>query len=170
MKPHVKYGLMLGGTLASIPLIMYALGIEKDETFQRIFSVLLVILVSLIIYMGIREKRQLGNGFLSFGSGFSAGMGITLIGSAIASVMKYIYYIFIDPGMITYIKLKQEEELYKRGFADADVEKMAKQMEFTSTPEMLVGFEFLGILILGLVVSLICAGILKKEDPSEIIS
>ncbi len=170
MKPHVKYGLLLGGMLASIPLIMYALGIEKDETFQRIFSVLLVVLVSAIIYVGIRDKRQIGNGFLSFGSGFSAGLGITLIGSAIASVMKYIYYKVIDPGMLTYIKLKQEEELFKRGFSDADVEKMSRQMDFTSTPEMLVGFEFLGILILGLVVSLICAGILKKEDPSEIIS
>ncbi|MDQ3050904.1 MAG: DUF4199 domain-containing protein [Bacteroidota bacterium] len=170
MKPYVRYGLILGGALASITLIMYALGIEKDETFQRIFSVLLVLLVSAIIYMGIREKRQLGNGFITFGSGFSAGLGIALIGGAINIIMKYIYYKVIDPGMITYIRMKQEEDLLERGFSDADVERMAEKMQFTSTPEMLVGIEFFGIVVLGLVVSLICAGILKKEDPSEIIS
>ena len=72
--------------------------------------------------------------------------------------------------MIMYIKLKQEEEMFKQGLSDSDIEKYSGMMEFTSRPDTLSGLAFLGTLVVGLVISLICAGILKKEDPSAQIS
>jgi Protein of unknown function (DUF4199) len=171
MKPSVRYGLILGGILVAIPLIFYALGLEKNDSLQKASGFLNVAIVGYIIFLGIRETRdKLGNGFISFGSGFSAGMLISLISSAISAVGTYFYFTVVNPGMITYIKMKQEEEFYKQGMSDADIENISESMGFMNSPEMMTGFAFLGMLFLGLIVSLICAGVLKKEDPSALIS
>lgn len=171
MKPSVKYGLLLGGILSAIPLIFYALGLEKVAMLQKVSGFINVALTGTLIFIGIKETRQmLGNGYISFGKGFSTGMVISVIGAAISAVTTYLYFTVINPGMLTYIKMKQEEEFLKQGMSDADVEKMAGSMEFMSSPEMMTAFALLGMVLLGLVISLICAGILKKEDPAELIS
>lgn len=171
MKPSVKFGLILGAILVAIPLIFYALNMDKNETLQRVSGFLNVAIVAVIIYLGIRETREIiGNGFLTFGQGFSAGMVITVIGSAISAIGTYLYFTVINPGMMTYIKMKQEEELFARGMTDADVEKMAGTMDTFSTPGMMTVMALVVMIFLGLIVSLICAGILKKENPAEAIS
>ncbi len=171
MKPSVKFGLILGAILVAVPLIIYALSMDKNETLQKVTGFLNVAIVATIIFLGIRETRDVhGNGFITFGSGFSTGMVITLIGSVISAVGTYLYFTVINPGMLTYIKMKQEEELFARGMSDADVEKMADTMASFSSPGMMTGMALLVMIFLGLIVSLICAGILKKEDPSQVIS
>jgi len=170
MKPSVRYGLILGVTLAAIPLLSYVLGIDKNETLQTVSGFLNVAVTAVIIFLGIRELRTMQNGYLAFGKGFSAGITISLIGGCISALFSYLYFTVINPGMMTYIKMKQEEEMLKRGMSDADIEQMAGTMEFWTSPGMMAGFALLGMLLIGLVISLICAGILKKEDPMEQIS
>ena len=170
MKPSVRYGLLLGGVLSAIPLIYYAIGIEKDETVQTISGFLNVAITAVLIFMGIRETRTMQNGYLTFGKGFSTGMMIAFVGGIISTVFSYLYFTVINPGMITYIKMKQEEEMLKRGMSDADIEKYAGTMEFWTSPVSMAAFALLGMLLIGLVISLISAGILKKEDPAAQIS
>lgn len=72
--------------------------------------------------------------------------------------------------MLAYIRLKQEQEMLDRGMSDSDIEKMSGTMDFWTNPAMMSAFAFLGMVILGLVISLISAAILKKEDPAAMIS
>ena len=127
-------------------------------------------ITAVIIFLGIREVRQQQNGFITFGKGFSTGMVVSVIGAAISAVCSYLYFTVINPGFMTYIKMKQEEEMLKRGMSDADIEKISGNMEFWTSPVAMAGFALLGMILIGLVISLICAGILKKEDPSAEIS
>jgi hypothetical protein len=167
MKPSLKYGLMLGGILAAVPLIFFALGIEKEEIMQTISGFLNVGIAAVIVFLGIRETREIqGNGFISFGTGFSTGMMISMIGGAISAAFTYLYFTIINPGMVTYIKLKQEEKMMEGGMSDADLEKFSGTMDFWTNPGIMSAFSFLVMIFLGLVLSLICAGILKKEDPT----
>ena len=170
MKPSMRYGLILGGILAAIPLLLFVIGIEKDETLQTISGFLNVAITAVVIFMGIREVRTLQNGYLEFGKGFSTGMVISLIAGVISAFFSYLYFTIINPGMITYIKMKQEEEMLNRGMSDSEIEKYAGTMEFWTSPVAMSAFSLLGMLLIGLVVSLICAGILKKEDPAAQIS
>ncbi len=170
MKPSVRYGLLLGAVLSALPLLFFALGVEKEDMIQKVSGFLNVAITAVIIFMGIREMRTLQNGFITFGKGFSTGMMIALIGGVITTVFSYLYFTVINPGMITYIKMKQEEEMLNRGMTDADIEKMAGTMEMFSNPAAMAGFALIGMLVIGLVISLISSGILKKEDPSEMIS
>ena len=171
MKPSVRFGLILGTILVALPLIFYALGIEKNDVVQKVSGFLNVAIYAVLVFIGIKTTRDtIGNGFISFGAGFSAGMVISVLGSAISAVGTYLYFTVINPGIITYIKMKQEEALYEKGLSDAEVEKIAANMDFFSSPAMMTGFTFLGFMLLGLVVSLICAAIIKKENPAELIS
>jgi len=168
MKAQVKYGLIYGGIAIGLSLLLFGLGMEKDEGVQKITNFINVAIPAVIIFLGIREKRDVeGHGFLSFGKGFSTGFTIALIGGLVTTIYTYLYFAVLNPGMITYIRMKQEEELIKRGMSDSDVEKMASSMETWSSPGMMALFIFVGALLLGLVISLISAAILKKENPAE---
>jgi hypothetical protein len=171
MKTTVRFGLILAGTLIGLSLLFFGLALDKNETVQSISSILNILINAVIVFIGIRAERETtGNGFISFGKGFSTGMMITLIGSAITGVYTYLYFAFLNPGMITFIRMKQEEEMLKRGMSDEAVEKMADNMHAWTTPELMTLFAFLGMILIGLVISMICAAILKKENPAEQIS
>ncbi|HEX5001408.1 MAG TPA: DUF4199 domain-containing protein [Bacteroidia bacterium] len=171
MKPSVKYGLILGGVLAAFPLLVYALGMDKEESFQKISTIINLALISTILYLGIKEERdQHGNGFISFGKGFGTGIRISSIAALISMVFSYLYFTVINPGMVTYIKMKQEEELMNRGMSEEMIEKASANMDKWMSPEAMAGFSMFGTLLLGLVITLIVAALMKKEDPSAEIS
>lgn len=171
MKTSVRYGLILGGILVALPLIFYGLGLEKDDTVQQVSGYLNMAIAATVMFLGIKEFRDKdGNGFMSFGAGFSTGMVITLIGGAISSAFTYLYFTVINEGMVTYIKMKQEEEMLSRGMTDSEVEKMSETMEMWMSPGMMTAMAFVMMILIGLLFSLICSGILKKEDPSAEIS
>ncbi len=171
MKTSVRYGLILGGIGVALSLLFYGLGLEKDDMVQKYSGFLNIVIVAIIIFLGTKEYRDKdGNGFMSFGQGFSTGMTIAIIGGAISTAYTYLYFTVISPGMVTYIKMQQEEELLKRGMSDSEVEKMSENMAVWMSPGMMTAFAFLAILLVGLLISLICGGILKKEDPSAEIS
>jgi hypothetical protein len=168
MTATVKYGLIYGGISVAIPLLLYGLGMDKDDSVRNFSSVINIALPAVTIFLGIREQRETaGNGYISFGKGFSAGMVIALIGGVIGTVFTYLYFTVLNPGMVTYIKMKQEEELIKRGMSDSQVEQMASTMDMWTNPGMMSAFVLLGAILLGLIISLICSAILKKENPHE---
>ena len=170
MKPHMQYGLMLGGVLIALPLIIFGVDADKNQTVQNISSFLNVAITAVFVFMAIREVRHQNSGFLSFGKGFSTGMKVTLIGGVLCAVFSYIYFAFLNPSMITFIRMKQEEEMLKSGMSDEMVEKYAGNMETWTNPGMMAVYSLVGMLLIGLVASLISAAILKKDNPAEQIS
>lgn len=171
MKPNIKFGIILGGALMFISLLFYALGMDKNETVSKIAGIFNIILPAIITFLGIKALRDENqNGFITFGQGFSCGMVISIVGAAISGIYSYLYFVVINPGMVTYVRMKQEEEMLSRGLSESEVEKMSGTMEMWTTPGMMAAFAVIGMIVLGLVISLIAAAILKKEDPSANIS
>jgi hypothetical protein len=171
MKTYIKYGLILGAVLSAVPLILFALGMDKNDTIQKVSSFINITISAVVIFMGIKEERDIRrNGWITFGQGFSTGMMITLVGGIISAIFSFIYFSVINPGMITYIQMKQEEEMLNRGMSQDQVDKMASNMEMWSSPTAMAAFTFVGMLLIGLVICLISSGILKREDPAAQIS
>jgi hypothetical protein len=170
MKPYLKFGLIYAGAAIAYSLLTFGLGMEKDPSVQSAGQWFNIALPAVVIFLGIRERRNVtGNGYLSFGNGFGTGMGIAFIGGVISSVYTYLYFTILNPGMITWIKMRQEEEMIKRGMSDSEVEAFAGQMDTWSSPGMMSAFVVIGAILLGLVISLISSAILKKENPNEMV-
>ncbi len=171
MKPNIQYGLILGGILIAISLLIYVLGLEKNETVITISFVINIAIPAIVTFLGIRELRdKFQHGFISFGQGFSCGLVISIIGGALSSIYSFLYFKVINPGMVAYSRLKQEEAMLDRGMSYSEIEKMSSTLDFMTNPAILSAFAFLGMVIIGLVISLISAAILKKEDPAAMIS
>lgn len=170
MKPSMKYGLIYAGISVGLSLLAFGLGMEKEDSVQSVTRWVSIALPAVTVFLGIRAQRdEFGNGFIGFGKAFGTGFMISLIGSAIITLYTYLYFTVLNPGMVDYIKLKQEEEMLNRGLSESQVEAMASQMETWASPGMMSLFIILGGILLGAVISLICSAILKKENPNEMI-
>src|SRR4029078_11636541 len=106
MKPSIKYGLIYAGAVIGVSLLIFGLGMEKDEAVQKIVNIVNISIPAIVIFLGVRETRDFeGSGYLSFGKGFSTGMMIALVGGVISTLYTYLYFLVLNPGMITYIRM-----------------------------------------------------------------
>lgn len=98
MKPNIQYGLILGGILIAISLLIYVLGLEKDETVTTVSGIINIAVPAIVTFLGIRELRdKFQHGFISFGQGFSCGLVISIIGGALSSIYSFLYFKVINP-------------------------------------------------------------------------
>ena len=170
MKPFVKYGLMYGLLPAIVSLIIFSLGMSKDESAMTSMRWISLAIYCAVVFLGIRADRdEFRNGFISFGQAFGTGFKIVVIGAVIGAIMSFLYFTAIDPTMVDYIRLMQEEEMLERGMSQEEVDKMMPQMaKWTSVP-MMVMFSLISGILIGCVITLISSAILKKEDPNAMV-
>jgi hypothetical protein len=161
----------MGALLAAFPLLLFALGLDKEKSVQTISTIVNLIIIFSVLYVGIKAQREtMGNGYITFGSAFGTGFKMTLIASVISAVNSYLYFTVINPGMATFIKMQQEEELMERGMSDEQVAQISASMDMWLSPPVMALFALGGMILLGTVISLIVSAILKKEDPSAMMS
>lgn len=168
MKIYLKYGLL--NALASIlwMLLSYVLGLDAMEKGDMIKFASIVIPIT-CIYLGIKEKRDKENqGFISYAKAFNLGLAITAVGTIVSTIFFYFHVSFINPGMIEFAKSKQLQQLQERGMSDQEIEQALSISDRFMTPVMFTFFGLLASFIIGLILSLIIAAVLKKEDPQEI--
>jgi hypothetical protein len=171
MKPFIRFGLIMGALLAAFPLLLFALGLDKEESIQSVSTVVNLLVIGGVLFFGIREERDIrGNGFITFGKGFGMGFKISVIAASISAISSYLYFSVINPGMFAFIKMKQEEAMIERGMSDEQVAKASESMAAWMTPGAMAGFSLVSMVLLGTVLTLIVAAFLKKEDPSAEIS
>lgn len=168
MKPSVKYGLLNGGLAILWTLFMYVTGLNRSDTGQSL-SYLSLIIPVITIYLAIREvKNGPGEGWISFGKAFRTGMGVVLLGAIIGSLFFFLYITTIDTGFIDYAMEMQYEKMTESGMSDDQIDMAMKQSAAFMTPGWMLAWGFIGSLLMGTVVALIMAGILKKQDPNQI--
>ena len=171
MSPTLRFGLTLGGLLSAWPLVLFALGLDREPSLQTVSTFVNLIIISSVMYVALKRRRDVeGNGFMSVGQAFGHAFRISAIASLISATFSYLYFTLVNPEIVDWMKLKQEEEMIARGASDAEVEQAMKIMETWMSPGFMVVMGILVILILCLVIALILAAFLKKVDPSAEIS
>ncbi len=142
-----------------------------DYDHSEIVGYTVEILAFLLIFFGIRSYReQIGGGAITFGKAFGVGLGITLIACAVyVATWEVVYYNFIPDFADTY-SAHLVEKARKDGASEAKIEATKKQMaEFKrlyANPVINSGMTFLEVFPVGLVVTLVSAGILRRKPGS----
>jgi hypothetical protein len=115
----------------------------------------------------VRDKEQ--GGTITFGKGFLVGLYITLIASVMYVGGWEVYMRTKAPDFMEKYKTASIEKMKKSGMAEAELEKkiaeMEKMGEAYKNPAFRFGITFLEIFPVGLIVSLIAAGLLRKKAP-----
>lgn len=130
------------------------------DTYRQATTVSLIIVG---IFLVVFFKRKENNGFLQFKEGFKTGILYALLLGLCLAVFNYIYYKFIAPDAIDYYLSEQKKLLMATiKTKPEDLPKFEEMVRSAfSSFKMLMQ-----TVLIGVIISLIAAGILQKKAPA----
>jgi len=157
----MRYGLLTGLVGIVISLVLNMSHMEQSPV--KWLSA--VVLIGGII-LGQKAYKQANGLFMSYSEGLGVGVIVSGVSAVLSAVFSYVYVTFIDPEMTARILDKARADMEARGtMTDAQIDQA---MHFTSMfvqGPALVGVALVGGIVMGLLVSLITAAILKNPKP-----
>lgn len=167
----LTFGLIAGGILSLMMLIssmfMDQIGFERGA----VVGYTTMVLAFLMVFFGIRSYRDtLAGGFVSFGRAFAVGIQITAIASVCyVATWEFIYY-RLAPDFGDKYAAHVIEKVKASGATQAKVDStradMAKFNESYKNPFVNVAYTFIEPFPVGLVFTLVCAGVLRRKRLS----
>jgi hypothetical protein len=156
----LKYGI-IGGVISSIIgtlnwlLIAHSIGVKGSQAVGYIS----ITLSLLCIPFGVRYFRdKLNNETVSFGQAFKIGLGITIMAAIVMAIHSVLFFVFQKEEFLEWqrMNLSQAELI-------AFNEQLAQMPEFAYTPWFQGIVMFFMVFLIGAIVNLISALILRQE-------
>jgi len=174
MKTYALYGFGLMLTSAVLTLILYLAGFQSDVDKFMLglgLSFLLGLTAAILfLILGIKAARAAAGaaaGF-SYGRALVCGLMITVFTAVFSAPFNYLYFGYINSeytettiAWATRMMEKGKVEQYK-------IDEMAEKMRQRSTPLRQTANGVTGTLIGGVIISLIVAGVMKREPEESI--
>ena len=158
-------GVLSAGMMAATIPFAEAIGFDR----MLVVGYTSIVISFLFVYFGVRSYRDnvLG-GQISFGKGFQAGILITLISCFFyVAAWLVVYYNFIPDFADKYGAYLVEDQR-SQGASQAEIDKVIKQNEemkaMLDNPLINAAVTFTEPFPIGLLITLISAGVLKKKD------
>ena len=169
------FGLISGGILAAIMAItmpLYLTG-HLDSEHSEVVGYTSMILAFLLTFFGIRSYRENNGGTITFGKAFKIGLLITLIASAMYVITWEIIYYGFFPNFADSYAAHAIEKARASGASAAAIEKtrqkMAQFKEWYKNPLINIGMTFIEVFPVGLIMTLVSAGILRRRTAAVLI-
>jgi hypothetical protein len=167
----LTFGLISGTIVAAVMLgsiPLWKSGILNFDNGQWVGYTSMVIALS-VIFVAIKSYRDnYQQGSISFGKGFKIGLLITLIASVMYALAWEVSYNFFTNDFSAKITEHYIEEKKKEGATPTQLEQqkaeMKKFQELYDIPVVRFGMTLMEIFPVGLVITLISAGLLRKKD------
>ena len=167
----LTFGLISGAVLsvmmlATIPF-MDRIGLDKGE----IIGYTTMVLAFIMVFFGIRSYRDtVLDGTIGFGRAFQVGILITLISCVCYVATWQLVYYKIAPDFVEKYTAHVLENAKASGATEQQLAvqkaQMARFMELYKNPLVNVAITFLEPLPVGLVITFVCAGILRRKRAS----
>jgi hypothetical protein len=167
-KTVLTFGLISGAVSAAMMLVTIPfvdkIGFEKGE----ILGYTTIVLSALLIFFGVRSYREnAGGGRLTFARGFAVGILITLISSACyVGTWEILYFKFMPDFADRYTAHMVEREKTTGATQQKidDAERKATEFkQMYANPAINVAMTFMEVFPIGLVITAVSAGILRKK-------
>ncbi len=125
------------------------------------------------IFFAVKAYRDRSGGSIGFGKAFVMGLYITLIASTLYVASWMVYSSTMEPDFMTQYIAHTEEQMRSEGKPEAEMEAELKELrdsaEMYKNPVVKIGMTYMEILPVGLLISLLCAAILKRKAPIQTI-
>ncbi len=166
----ITYG-AIAGLIVTAPMFAAMFTGRKDIDFGlgEVFGYAIMILAFSMVFVGIRSLRNNEmEGKITFGKGLITGLYITLIASIVYCT---VWELYLDVSGIDFMadySAQYLEKMKEQGASEQEIAEMTVEMDAMSdmykNPFSRIGITFVEIFPVGLIVSLICAGILKRKE------
>jgi hypothetical protein len=148
--------------LATLPF-EEAIGYDRGE----VVGYTTMVLASLLIFFGIRSYREQVGGTVSFGRAFAVGALITAISSVCYVATWEVIYFKLTPGFMekyqAHMIEKAKADRLSQEAIDKKLAEMKKFAELYKNPFINSAITFLEPLPVGLIMTLVSAGILSRR-------
>jgi hypothetical protein len=165
----LTFGLIAGAVMSSSMAV--ALQFHDQIGFGNtglIVGYTSMVLAFLMVYFGVRSYRDnVANGTVTFGRAFKVGLLITAVGVACYVITWQVIYYRFAPDFLEKYAAYAMEQTKKSGASEAEMavkqKEMADFMEMYKNPLVNVAFTALEPLPVGLVFTLVSAGVLSRK-------
>ena len=166
----LRYGL-ISGVIAAALMLFTALFVGNDPgNFDgaEYIGYAGIILSMVLVFLGVRAYRdQVGEGRLTFGQGFQVGILITLISCACYVIAWEIVYYTMMPDFMDRFMEHALAKMQQAGASAEEIAAKTAEMEqykvMYQNPLVNIAMTFLEPFPIGLAVTLISAGVLRKH-------
>lgn len=168
----LRNGLIAGSILMAFMLItipMWKSGAMVDMKHSQLLGYTVMVVALSTVFFGIRTLRDKHNdGKISFGKALVAGLGISLIASAFYVVTWLIVYETAAHDFSEQYMTSILDQLQNSGKPQAEIDRQIAQLKhsmdlYDNNIFYRIGITFLEIFPVGLIVSLVSAGILRRK-------
>lgn len=167
---------LLAGAVLSVGMLLTVPFMEKIS-FDKglVIGYTTMVAAFLMVFFGIRSYRDnVLNGKIGFGRAFQVGILITVIGSICYVATWEVVYFKMMPDFWEKYSARQVEEAQASGATqqqlDAKVQEAAKYGEMYKNPLINSAMTFIEPFPVGLVITLLCAGVLSRKRKEPIVS
>jgi hypothetical protein len=165
------FGLIAGGILSAIMLVTVLfqdrLGFDRGE----VIGYATMVAAFLLTFFGIRSYRDnVRNGRVSFGRALSVGLLITLVASVCYAATWQVVYFGLETDFVAKYEAYEITKARQHGATQAEIDKRQAEnrrfAELYDNPLINFAMTILEPLPVGLVLSLISAGVLSRALPT----
>jgi hypothetical protein len=164
----LTFGLIAGAILSAMMLLtlpfMDKIGFDKGE----VIGYTTMVLAFLMVYFGVRSYRDnVAGGSVTFGRAFLVGLMITAVASVCYVATWQVVYYKVAPDFGEKYTAYAVEKARKSGATDAKIAATKKEMEefmdMYKNPLVNIAITFLEPLPVGLLFTLVSAGVLSRK-------
>jgi len=171
-KTVVTYGLIAGAMLSAMMLATIPFLDQIGFDRGAIIGYTTMVIAFMAVYYGVRSYRDnVARGSVTFGRAFAMGLTITAIATVCYVATWELIYYKITPDFTDKYAAHAIEKTRSSGASDAQVAaKVAEMAEFKAMyqkPLVNIGFTFLEPLPVGLLMSLVSAGVLSRKRKAQ---
>lgn len=169
-KSTIIYGLLAGLFVTTIMDIGMANIYDTDKQGSMVFGYATMLVAFSLIFVSIKTYRDKNDGLISFGKAFRIGLWISLIASTIYVMGWMIEYYVFFPDFYDKCEIHSLAKLKRTGASLSQINAKTQYYEQLKqsirNPLVHALMTYLEILPVGLLVSLLAAGILKRRPGS----
>ncbi len=162
---------LIAGIIVTSWMWVAMFGIFKAEGSLLLGYTTMLVAFSMV-FVGVKNYRDKQNdGIITFGKAFKIGLMITLIASTIYVLVWMVDYYYFVPDYIDKYAAAMLVKLKASGASQAEIQKQAADMRHYSqlykNPFYNAMFTYGEILPVGLIVTIICALVLKRKQKED---
>lgn len=170
----LRYGLASGALLAvmlAVTMPLYRKGI-LDFDHGELVGYSSMVLSFLLVFFGVKSYRDnVAAGEISFGKAFQVGILITLVTCAMYVLSWQIVYYNFYPDFLDQYSAHAIAKMRAAGESEAAIQAATAQMndfaKLYANPLFNVGITFLEVFPVGLIMTLVSAGILRRKPRED---
>lgn len=131
-----------------------------DVDRYRYFATLLLLLTG--IFASVFLQRRSNGGYIDFKPGLKCGFLYTMVLASFLGLFNFLYYSYIAPDVVDFFVSEAKKAMAEQKLNETDI---------TQNLEMVRSYfgsfrMFMSTVIIGVIISLLAAAVLRKKDPA----